>query len=235
MEKFTAKKILTNLPIFLLTTLLFTTSPSLHAEVQYSTPLHGKEFKMGNRIEWKTAYELETKLFIVEKSDDGMNFYSEREVEAAGNSDQEKGYRFMDIGNNDPTTFYRLKLVDEDGAESYSEIVIVKKTMSNNFQIVRMSKTTVIKNFEISLDALAEKEMTYSVETFDGKTVFTTTQNLDYGLNEIEINLQDEPIGKYRLVFKVEDESEVIVIRKVEGEETQKENVAVKKRTTKKG
>ena len=68
------------LPVFVLTTLFILTTFFAKADVEYSTPLHGKEFKMGNRIEWKTAYEMDTKMFIVEKSDDGINFYMEREI-----------------------------------------------------------------------------------------------------------------------------------------------------------
>ncbi len=223
------------MPIFILTTLLTILPFLLKADVEYSTPLHGKEFKMGNRIEWKTAFESDTKMFIVEKSDDGIHFYMEREIEAAGNSTQEKGYRFMDIGTNEKNTFYRLKLVDEDETESYSQIAMVTKRMSNNFQIVRMSSTSAIKMFEVTLDALAEREMTYSLQKMNGEQVFSTTMPLINGLNEFEINMQDEPVGKYKLVFTVEDEEEVIIIRKIEGEETQKENVAVKKKTNKKG
>ena len=223
------------LPIFVLTTLLILTTFFAKADVEYSTPLHGKEFKMGNRIEWKTAYEMDTKMFIVEKSDDGINFYMEREIQAAGISNKEKGYRFMDVGNNNETTFYRLKLVDEDETESYSAIAMVKKTQSNNFQIVRMSNTSAIKTFEVTLDALAEKELTFSLEKFNGEKVFSTKKPLLNGLNEIKINLEDELPGKYKLVFSVEDEEEEIILRKVDGEETQKENVAVKRKGNKKG
>lgn len=223
------------MPTLVLTTLFFLTTFFIKAEVVYSTPLHGKEFKMGNRIAWKTSYELNTKLFIVERSDDGIHFEMLREIKAAGTSNQEKGYRFLDVGNNEDITFYRLKLVDEDDTESYSEIARVSKQMSNNFQIVRMSSTSTIKSFEVTLDALFEKELNYSLEKFNGEKIFSSKMKLINGLNEIEINMVDEAVGKYKVVFAVEDETEIIVIRKTEGEERQKENVAVKKKAAKKG
>jgi hypothetical protein len=235
MAQIKTKSVSNGLSTFVLTILFVFTTFFAHADVVYSTPLHGKEFKMGNRIEWKTAYETDTKMFIVEKSDDGINFYMEREIKAAGVSNKEKGYRFMDVGNNEETTFYRLKLVDEDDTESYSEIALVKKTKANNFQIVRMSNTSVIKTFEVTLDALSEKELTFSLKKFNGENVFSTKKPLINGLNEIEINLEDESPGKYKLVFVVEGEVEEIIIRKIEGEGTQKENVAVKKKINKKG
>jgi len=236
MTRLTVLKKENNVPIFILMSIFLLSTFFVNAEVEYSTPLHGKEFQMGNRIEWKTAYELDTKLFIIEKSDDGINFYREREIEAAGTSDEEKGYRFLDIGNNEEVTYYRLKLIDLDETESYSEIAIVKKTMSNNFQIVRMSETSVIKNFEVTIDALAEKEMKYALENYKGEKIFSTKKPLINGLNELEINMEDEPLGRYKLLFTVEDETEVIIIRKIEGEEKEKENVAsTKDKTSKKG
>ena len=54
--------------------LFFFAITKVNAEVEYSTPLHGKEFKMGNRVEWKTAYEQNTKMFILEKSDDAVSY-----------------------------------------------------------------------------------------------------------------------------------------------------------------
>jgi len=229
------KLVKNDLPVFVLTTFFILTTFFAKADVEYSTPLHGKEFKMGNRIEWKTAYETDTKMFIVEKSDDGINFYIEREIQAAGISSEEKGYRFMDVGNNDETTFYRLRLVDEDETESYSAIAMVKKTQSNNFQIVRMSNTSAIKTFEVTLDALTEGELTFSLEKINGEKVFSTKKHLINGLNEIEINLEDKLPGKYRIVFVVAGEEEEIILRKVDGEETQKENVAVKREGNRKG
>jgi len=227
-----------NMPLFILTSFFLLSNFYVHADVKYSTPLQGKEFQMGNRLEWKTAYELDTKFFIIEKSNDGVNFYREREIKAAGNSDIEKGYRFLDIGNNDEITYYRLKLIDLDETESYSTIAIVKKTMANNFQIVRMSETSVFKNFEVTIDALAEKQLSYSLENYKGEKIFSTKMPLVNGLNEIEINMKDEPVGRYKLLFTVEDETEIITIRKTEKERADrvKENVAsAKKKTIKKG
>lgn len=227
MEKLKTLVSTSNLTLLTLT-LFFFVSTKVNAEVEYSTPLHGKEFKMGNRIEWKTAFELNTKMFILEKSDDGINFYLEREIEAAGNSNEEKGYRFMDIGNNETVTYYRLKLVDEDDRESYSQIAMVNKKMNNNFQIVSMSKTSVINKFEVTLDALMEKEMTYTLKKLNGEEIFSKKIVLVNGLNEFEINMKDENVGKYKLVFRMEDESEMLIIRKIDGIEKQENNVASK-------
>ena len=227
MEKLKILVPTSNLTLLTLTLFLFL-STIANAEVEYSIPLHGKEFKMGNRIEWKTAYELNTKMFILEKSDDGINFYLEREIEAAGNSNEEKGYRFMDIGNNEAITYYRLKLVDEDDRESYSQIAMVNKKMANNFQIVSMSKTSVINKFEVTLDALVEKEMSYTLTKLNGEEIFSKKIVLINGLNEFEINMKDEQVGKYKIIFRVEDESEMLIIRKIDGEEKQENNVASK-------
>ncbi len=99
------RRLSNTLTLSILSAFFVFSSFSVKADVVFSTPLHGKEFKMGNRIEWETSFEADTKLFIVEKSEDGIEFYMEREIKAAGYSENENGYRFLDIGNNNEKTF----------------------------------------------------------------------------------------------------------------------------------
>ena len=82
------------------------------AEVIYSIPLKGVEHQIGNMLEWKTVQEMDSELFIVERSRDGINYENIGVVNAAGVSEAELAYRYMDIGINDEQLFYRLKQVD---------------------------------------------------------------------------------------------------------------------------
>ena len=205
------------------------------ADVSYSIPLNGKEFKMGNRLEWSTSFEVNTSLFIIEKSDDGEYYEIAGDVKAAGESDEDKGYRFLDLGNNNDKTFYRLKLVDEDGGESISQTIIVNKEMQNNFQVLNMGNTHTSGTFDLFLDALVDEKMTYALLDSNGETVFSTHINLSMGPNTLQVNLEDEPIGKYKLILKLKDETEVLMLRRVKSQEEKKENVAVKTTGGRKG
>lgn len=221
--------------MFILTFFFALVTFTAKADVSYSIPLNGKEFKMGNRLEWSTSFEVNTSLFIIEKSEDGEYYDIAGDVQAAGESDEDKGYRFLDLGNNNEKTFYRLKLVDEDGGESISQTIIVNKKMQNNFQVLNMGNTHTSGTFDLFLDAQIEEEMTYALLDAKGETVFATRMNMNMGMNTLQVNLKDEPMGKYKLILKMKDETEVLMLRRVKSEEEKKQNVAVKSTGGRKG
>lgn len=76
-------------------------------------------------INWSTATEINNELFVLERSNDGMNFYPIGKVEGAGNSTQELDYSFSDITPLEGVSYYRIKQIDFDGAFSYSQTVAV--------------------------------------------------------------------------------------------------------------
>lgn len=199
------------------------------AMVTYSAPLKGKELQMGNMLKWSTVVEVNSQLFVVEKSIDGINYESIGHTSAKGNTNNETEYRFLDIGVNDPEAYYRLKQLDEDGTGSYSQTIKITKALTNNFQIVAMSHTLTDKLFEITYDALVEGKLEYIVETYKGEKVFADNQEVINGLNDIRIDLEDEKAGIYKVHLILRDERETLIIQKVDDEIKRKENVASKK------
>lgn len=209
-------------------------SMNMYAEVKYASPLsvNGEEYEIGNLLEWSTAYEEGSAFFYIEKSLDGIAFENIGQVEAAGDSDEELKYRYMDIQPTDMEMFYRLRQVDADGTESFSEPVHLVKQMKNQFMIIDFSSITVDKMFNVTIDALEGGPMTYALYSYKGKTIFKSSKNLINGLNDFEINLEDEQPGKYKVVFQQGDEVETLNIIKVEDEIKKKPNVASKRNTT---
>lgn len=205
-----------------------------NAEVLYASPLsvNGEEFEIGNLLEWSTSYETESAFFYVEKSLDGVTYENVGTVEAAGNSNDEQKYRYMDIQVTDMEAHYRLRQVDEDGTESLSHAVQVIKEMKNQFMIIDFSSITVDKMFNVTIDALTEGQMSYSLYSYKGETVFKSSKQLINGINSFEINMADEKEGKYKLVFELGDEVETLNIIKLEDEMKKKPNVASKRSTT---
>lgn len=75
-------------------------------------------------LKWITATEVNNDFFEVERSDDGVNFYSIGTVNSNGdgNSTEIQNYEFIDNKPLVGSSFYRLKQVDFDGEFDYSEI-----------------------------------------------------------------------------------------------------------------
>jgi len=202
---------------------------SVKAEVIYSIPLKGQEHQIGSLLNWTTANESNSQVFIVERSLDGLDYQVIGEIEAAGNSNDENGYRFLDVGINDEQSYYRLKQLDTDGTASFSQTILIKKELTNNFMVLAMSNTVTNGSFMITLDATTDEEISYAVKNTNGETISHKVQKLDFGINEIEISVADEAEGVYFVVMNVNDEKERLVIRKVDDAIKKKENVASKK------
>lgn len=86
-------------------------------------PLHLLSFTglyngAANQLLWKTADEVNTDRFIVEKSADGINFTPIGAVAAGGHR-----YTFADPAVNGAGAYYRLKMTDRDGSYTYSPVV----------------------------------------------------------------------------------------------------------------
>lgn len=72
-------------------------------------------------LDWKTASEINTNYFTVEKTNDMSQIVTAGNVPAAGNSVIIQDYSLKDKTPFAGTSFYRLKTIDKDGRFSYSQ------------------------------------------------------------------------------------------------------------------
>jgi trimeric autotransporter adhesin len=121
----------------------------------------GRLVKNVNVLEWSTSSEQNSKAFDIEKSSDGINFYSIGTVPAARNSNSKRDYSFTDNQVNE-LNYYRLKMTDMDSRFLTSQVVLIRnpnaqqdvRVVQNPFQsniIVRFAKTPQQKvKFELT-------------------------------------------------------------------------------------
>ena len=83
------------------------------------------------KLEWTTASEINNECFIVQKSDNAVNFKDIIRVEGAKNSNVVNNYTAYDYSLINKITYYRLKQIDFDGHYSYSKIICVKNILSH--------------------------------------------------------------------------------------------------------
>ncbi|MDX5421019.1 MAG: putative Ig domain-containing protein [Hymenobacteraceae bacterium] len=76
-------------------------------------------------LEWETQTELELAEFVVERSEDGLEFSEIGAVPASGTSSTALTYNFTDQEPLEGVGFYRLRIVKESGATNYSNIIQV--------------------------------------------------------------------------------------------------------------
>ena len=66
---------------------------------------------------------MNTSLFVIERSNDGLQFNFLKQINAAGNSLTIRNYKAIDAQPLTNNSFYRLKQIDLDGKFTYSKIV----------------------------------------------------------------------------------------------------------------
>jgi hypothetical protein len=85
-------------------------------------------------LRWVTANEIDTKVFTVEQSTDGLLFTAVANVAAKGRENNMYDLKLSTIltGNN----FYRLKMVDNNGRFAYSPVVFVSNKKNTGFSVL---------------------------------------------------------------------------------------------------
>ena len=209
-------------------TLFLFSFSSVSASCIYEQAVKGENLQIGTMLTWSTSFEENNSMFIVEKSEDGVNFSGAGSVKAAGDADEEKQYNYLDVMANSEKTMYRLKQVDFDGSFSFSDIVTITREFKNDFMVARMSSVTTTNTFEVTIDALKDGEMNYNVANLKGELMLEDNMLVVNGLNDLNIDLTDQNEGIYKLNLEMDGEMETLVVKKVMDEITKKQNVASK-------
>ena len=88
------------------------------------------------RTNWTTATESDNSHFVVERSEDGVEFMKIGTVEGAGSTQQVHHYEFLDTDPLIGVSYYRLLQVDMDGSQMSSDVVPVLYLKAPNVAVV---------------------------------------------------------------------------------------------------
>jgi len=91
----------------------------------------GEAAKEGNVLHWTTATEQNTARFMIERMVSEDRYVSVGTVDAAGNSQSVRSYRFMDPITAPGTHVYRLRIDDLNGEQSYSPTVAITRNTND--------------------------------------------------------------------------------------------------------
>jgi hypothetical protein len=159
-------------------------------------------------LKWTTTVERNASHFIIERSFDGADYSDVAMLFAAGNSDINVDYSFIDKipGGSNGVIYYRLKMVDMDGRSKTSDIRVVRigkaadglKIMAYPNPVVNELRITIPQNWQ-------GKQVSYQLSNGNGQVVKSyTIQNA--GQTEV-IGMSQVPAGMY-------------VVRVIKGDET---------------
>jgi len=86
-----------------------------------------------NQLQWKTADEVNTQQFGIERSNDGTSFTTIASVAAAGGGNN--SYSYQDKTAYNGKVYYRLKMMDIDGHFTYSNIIWINSKQTSGVSL----------------------------------------------------------------------------------------------------
>ena len=189
---------------------------SLSAQVTYQE-ITGQNLNIGTVINWTTLEEANIKIFIVEKSNNGAQYFPVFECTSQKEDALITNYSFLDIKTNGAIAYYRLKELLTDGTFSYTEVIEIPQNFQNNLlvnQVSDISDTRERGILSVYYASLIPGQLIYSVEnevnevlSKENKTVFT-------GPNLLAVDFSLFPKGTYTLKMQMGEEIELILFEK---------------------
>jgi hypothetical protein len=183
-----------NQPLYLSPAAVFnmTTSAALPVKLLSWEAVPGERIK----LRWKTGSEINASHFIVERSNDGLQFTPVITVAAAGNSQVELAYLAEDPAPLNGKSYYRLKMVDIDGQFEYSPIRTILRSTKQAVQILGNPAHNVLE----FVTTYSGRNYSWQIANMAGQVVKKGTVSS----GRIEVPIANLPIGKYWLLVNCE-------------------------------
>ncbi len=126
--------------------------------------------KNNNQVDiiWATGMEINNDYFIIERSQDGVNFLPLDNIKGAGNSTQTIHYAYVDKNPLPGTSYYRLQQVDYDGTKTYSPIKFVN---FEGLEIVNVYPNPSQGQFSVQVHSTLDGVLTLTIYDALGKIV----------------------------------------------------------------
>lgn len=156
-------------------------------------------------LKWKTANEVNTSHFIVERSIDAQYFDQIGRVAANGNSASEGNYNYDDqdvLQLGVQNVFYRLKMYDNNGTYKYSNVIMVTIPAIPSEMTVSPNPASIEAKAKIIAGEACNAE--WQVVDNAGRVVLRNTIILKKGRNDLTVNISYLSSGQYYLNIKGE-------------------------------
>ncbi len=146
-------------------------------------------------LNWSTQSEQNSAYFEVERSFDGLVFFSIGRVQAAGNSSDQRSYSYFDRNAENRLIYYRLKMTDIDAAFKISPIRIVPKIAALQEFTLFPNPATI--NANLVLNEPAREELQLRIINQLGQVVLN--KQISKGSQLIKLDLHTLSPGIYAL------------------------------------
>jgi len=146
-------------------------------------------------IEWQTASEQNSDVFVIERSENGKDWTTVDEIKAAGNSTVTIDYMYKDYDRSRGLNYYQLQQIDVDGkVTTYGPI-----SATCDIEVVEIAVYPNPTDGDFAIEISAPQTETYLVifETADGHRISEMDYQIKEGMNIIPMHAKDLDAGVY--------------------------------------
>ena len=156
-------------------------------------------------IEWTTATEKNNDFFVLERSNDAINFKEIARVAGAGNSIEPINYAYTDYGARSGDNYYRLVQVDYDGTSTASEIIVANCLGTDGEPEVLAYPNPFGDDLTLRFENFGNIQATVEVYDMLGRMVHTQKVNCSQNDYEVVLRLAGLSDGTYNVRISTAD------------------------------
>lgn len=164
------------------------------------------------RCNWFTTQELNSKSFVIERSQDGEVFEGLEELPAAGNSQDTRAYEFVDTAPFMGISYYRLKQIDINGQVAFYPKVAVHLFEGYDELTGKIYPNPADDYFHIELVSSLDAAATLRISDTQGRVLQHAKLNLTQGTSSHRIDCSSLSSGMY-IVTTLTSKGEEVVLR----------------------
>ncbi len=163
-------------------------------------------------LSWTTLSEIDNAYFVIEYSQNGIDFQSVDRVDGNGTVNQLSSYDYIHENLQSGIHYYRLKQVDFSGAASTSEVVSVRlMNMKYIVQEVYPNPVELGQNLNVVFYSQVDKHLQISINDMLGRQIININERISSGESQITAPLSGLHGGMY--ILFIEDENGQLVWR----------------------
>ncbi len=156
----------------------------------------GRSMRDGNHLEWITGSEKQNDYFMIEKSINGIEYYSIGKVKSSGNTPFKHEYKFLDEQIETAAVYYRLAQTDFIGSVTYSDVIQID-TFYDDKELLSISPNPSCSFLNIELESKGKENLMIKVTDAYGNVVMEESMKSSRGKNIQRMGISDLSRGVY--------------------------------------
>jgi len=162
--------------------------------------LTGKNESGYNTLAWTSSAEYNAVKYIIERSENGIDYSEIGSVNAHGMSLEALNYRFDDLQPLfQDMGYYRVKLVRDNETSTTSSAIAVEQQFMHDLEIVKAYPNPATNNLHVVLSSKTETSYQLTLSSLNGTKVFNRNQSVQKGLTYTSIDVSQVQNGFYLL------------------------------------